>query len=257
MKIKNVQLVAVIALGCLIVTGCKSHYQMISYTGGRYAIDSKYDINQDQNATIIIAPYKKTVDSIMSPVIGHSDHQLTVYRPESELSNLVADILRYAASEYIGKPVDIGIINMGGLRSSLPEGDITFGNIYEITPFENSLCIIKMSGKNLRGIFTDMAKVHGEGLSGAQLVINKEGELISAKVSGQNLDDNKTYVIATIDYIAEGNDHLTTFKKFSDADKIMPKGVTVRQLFLNHVTDTERQGKKVNSKIEGRIIIKE
>lgn len=257
MKIKNTQLIAVMVFGCLIATGCKSHYQMTSFKGGRYAIDSKYDVNQDRDAAIIVAPYKRTVDSIMSPIIGHSDHLLTAYRPESELSNLVADILRNAASEYTGKPADVGIMNMGGLRTSLPEGDITFGNIYEITPFENLLCIIKMSGKDLRSIFSDMAKVHGEGLSGAQLVINKKGELISAKVSGRNLDDNKTYVIATIDYVAEGNDHLNTFRKFSDAEKMIPKGATIRQLFLNYVTAIERQGKKVNSKIEDRIIVKE
>ena len=114
-------------------------------------------------------------------------------------------------------------MNMGGLRSSLPAGEITFETIYEITPFENTLCIIEMTGKDVRRLFEDMARVHGEGLSGAQLVISKDGKLLDAKVGGQELDDDRTYTVSTIDYLAEGNDHLDTFRKFKDSDKLIPK----------------------------------
>ena len=221
---------------------------MASYEGGRYTINANYDIHQDPEALTLLAPYKKTVDSLMSPVIGHSDHLLTVKRPESELSNLTADILRFATADYIGRVADIGIMNMGGLRSSLPAGEITFETIYEITPFENTLCIIEMTGKDVRRLFEDMARVHGEGLSGAQLVISKDGKLLDAKVGGQELDDDRTYTVSTIDYLAEGNDHLDTFRKFKDSDKLMPKGAKIRQLLLNYVTAMEKQGKTVNAK---------
>ena len=97
---------------------------MVSYEGGRYTINANYDIHQDPEALTLLAPYKKTVDSLMSPVIGHSDHLLTVKRPESELFNLTADILRFTTADYIGRVADIGIMNMGGLRSSLPAGDL-------------------------------------------------------------------------------------------------------------------------------------
>ena len=66
---------------------------------------------------------------------------------------------------------DVGVTNMGGLRTALPEGDITYGNIYEITPFENTLCIVTMNGVLLRELFENIAAVHGEGLSGACLEI--------------------------------------------------------------------------------------
>ena len=64
--------------------------------------------------------------------------------PESLLSNLIADVLREAAVEVLGKPADMGLINIGGIRNSLTEGDITTENIYEILPFENSLCVLTM-----------------------------------------------------------------------------------------------------------------
>lgn len=44
----------------------------------------------------------------MSPVIGQSARFMDRFRPESELSNLVADILRYSASAYIGRMADVG-----------------------------------------------------------------------------------------------------------------------------------------------------
>ena len=91
---------------------------MASYEGGQYTINANYDIHQDPEALTLLAPYKKTVDSLMSPVIGHSDHLLTVKHPESELSNLTADILRFATADYIGRVADIGIMNMGGLRTT-------------------------------------------------------------------------------------------------------------------------------------------
>ena len=59
------------------------------------------DANPDSAAIAVLAPYQKTVDSIMSPVIGQSARFMDRFRPESELSNLVADILRYSASAYI------------------------------------------------------------------------------------------------------------------------------------------------------------
>lgn len=66
--------------------------------------------------------------------------------PESLLSNLVADVLKGAATQVLGKPADMGLMNMGGLRNILSEGEITCGNIYEILPFENSLCVVTLKG---------------------------------------------------------------------------------------------------------------
>lgn len=146
-------------------SSCHSGYSLASVEGSRIEVTAALDANPDSAAIAVLAPYQKTVDSIMSPVIGQSARFMDRFRPESELSNLVADILRYSASAYIGRMADVGVTNMGGLRTALPEGDITYGNIYEITPFENTLCIVTMNGVLLRELFENIAAVHGEGLS--------------------------------------------------------------------------------------------
>ena len=141
--------------------------------------------------------------------------------------------------------------------TALPEGDITYGNIYEITPFENTLCIVTMNGVLLRELFENIAAVHGEGLSGACLEISGDGKLLDATVAGKEIEDSKEYKVATLDYLAEGNDHMTAFAKVGDADKLLPEKATVRQLFLNYVNEQTKAGKKIDSKIEGRITVKE
>ncbi|WP_455673873.1 5'-nucleotidase C-terminal domain-containing protein [Phocaeicola sp.] len=241
--------------GFFMFSGCQSGYSLASVEGGRLEVTSALDAHPDAAAMAILAPYQKTVDSIMSPVIGHSVRFMDRFRPESELSNLVADVLRLSTSDYIGCAADVAVTNMGGLRTSLPEGNITYGNIYEITPFENTLCIVTMNGALLRELFENIAAVHGEGLSGARLVITKAGKLANATVGGKEIDDNKQYTVATLDYLAEGNDHMTAFAKVPDSEKVQPEGASIRQLFLNYVSEMEKAGKKVDSKIEGRITV--
>ena len=241
--------------GISLFSSCRSGYSVVAVEGDRMEVTAELDARPDSAAMAILTPYKKTVDSIMSPVIGQSARFMDRFRPESELSNLVADILRSSASDYIGRPADVGLTNMGGLRTALPEGDITYGNIYEITPFENTLCIVTMKGALLRQLFENVARVHGEGLSGARLVISEDGKLLSATVGGKEIDDNKDYKVATLDYLAEGNDHMEAFAQVADADKLTPENATVRQLFMNYVSEQAKAGKKVDSKIEGRITV--
>ena len=246
-----------IVAGIFMFSSCHSGYSLASVEGNRIEVTAALDANPDSTAIAILTPYQKTVDSIMSPVIGQSARFMDRFRPESELSNLVADILRCSASAYIGRIADVGVTNMGGLRTALPEGDITYGNIYEITPFENTLCIVTMNGVLLRELFENIAAVHGEGLSGACLEISGDGKLLDATVAGKEIEDSKEYKVATLDYLAEGNDHMTAFAKVGDADKLLPEKATVRQLFLNYVNEQTKAGKKIDSKIEGRITVKE
>ena len=169
--------VAFLFTGMLTFSACHSSYELVGIDGGRVEINSAYDAHPDEAAVKMLAPYKAKVDSVMSPVIGHSEVAMSAERPESLLSDFSADVIRLAAIPYQGKPADVAITNMGGLRNSLPQGDVTFGNVYEIFPFENSLCLLTMNGKSLMDLFVQIAKLGGEGLSGARLVITKDGKL--------------------------------------------------------------------------------
>ena len=94
------------------------------------AVDSTWDVNPDAEAIALLAPYKAKVDSIMLRVVGTAEVSMDKGAPESMLSNLVADVLRNAAGQVLGKPADMGLINLGGLRNVLTEGPTTCENIY-------------------------------------------------------------------------------------------------------------------------------
>ena len=144
-------------------------------------------------------------------------------------------------------------VNMGGLRNILPQGNITVDAVFEILPFENSLCVLTMKGTEIKRLMEVIASLHGEGLSGAHLEITKDGKLLKATVQEKEIEDNKDYTVATIDYLADGNDGLTPF---INADKReCPDGLTLRGLFLDYVRQQTAAGKKITSKLDGRITV--
>lgn len=175
--------------------------------------------------------------------------------PESLLSNLVADVLRGAAAQVLGKPADMGLVNMGGLRNVLTEGPITCGNIYEILPFENSLCVVTLKGVYLKQLFESIAARGGEGVSGVNLRITKSGKLLGATVAGKPVVDDKLYTVATIDYLADGNSDMTALIQAEKRD--CPPGATLRGLFMDYVEQQTAAGKKITSRMEGRITVED
>ena len=236
---------AVLAVALLLVS-CHSSYEVTKVEGGRIPMNSVWDAEPDAEAVALLAPYKARMDSVMYHVVGTAEMSMDRFRPESLLSNLIADVLREAA---------VGLINIGGIRNSLTEGDITTENIYEILPFENSLCVLTMKGSAMKHLFENIAVRLGEGVSGIQLEISKDGKLLQASIAGKPVEDDRDYTVATIDYLADGNDGMTAFLQ---ADKReCPDGATLRGLFMKYVEKQTVAGKKVTSRMEGRVVVKE
>lgn len=241
-------------LGIVFLSACRPSYEVTGVEGGRIEINSLYDQNPDPQAVAILAPYKAKIDSIMMPVIGVSEANMSAYRPESPLSSFAADVLRETAVNYINKPADVAVMNIGGLRNELIKGNITIGDIYEIFPFENSLCILTMRGSSLEKLFSQIALVGGEGISGAHLTGTRDGKLLDAKVDGKEIVPDKLYNVVTLDYLAEGNDGMTAFLEATT--KVCPEGVTIRQIMIDYVKELTKQGKVVTFPKDKRTTVK-
>lgn len=239
----------------LSLSSCESAYKVVQAKGTMVAIDSTWDAKPDAEAVALLAGYKAKVDSVMYRVVGTAEMSMDKGAPESLLSNLVADVLRNAAGQMLGKPADMGLVNMGGLRNVLTEGPITCENIYEILPFENSLCVLTMKGIYLKELFNNIAVRHGEGVSGVQLVITKDGKLLQGTVGGRPVEDERLYTIATIDYLADGNDGMLALPQAEKRE--CPEGATLRGLFMDYVERQTAAGKKITSRMEGRVIVKD
>ena len=147
----------ILAIGCATAfPAMAQRYRLGTVKAARHEVTRLLDSRPDSGALRVVAPYRKAVDSIMSPVLGESEVAMTADRPESLLSNFVADVLR-DASVRAGKKADIGLCNIGGLRSTMPKGIVTYGDVLEIAPFENHLCVLSLSGKKMKELMEQIA----------------------------------------------------------------------------------------------------
>lgn len=229
-----------------------AQYEVCRVDAVRYELTSDWDATPDEGAVQILTPYQLAVDSIMSPVLGESDVQLWPGRPESPLSNFVADVL-LDASARVGKKADIGLCNIGGLRSSLPKGAITYGDVLAACPFDSKMVILTLKGDVFIRLMEQIASVGGEGVShGVQIGITSDHRYINAMFQGQQIDPHAIYVIATLDFLAEGNDGLTALR-----DHILKRSTpfVVRELVAEAIMRAQAEGRKVTAKTEGRVAI--
>ena len=245
--------------GTLMIASCApKHYSLVGVERTRIIVDSRFDQNPDQAAAKFLEPYKRVNDSIMGPVVGQVAHNMHAERPESDLSNLLADILMWAAKDYNEQPV-FAIYNKGGIRADLTKGDVTYGDVLDVAPFENKICFTTLTGESLMKLFRQIAHRGGEGVSkGVELVIrmdekNETGELVSAKIQGQEIDPQAEYRVATLNYILEGNDGMSAF--LDGKNNVAPQEASnnTRFLIMNYFRDMQAKGIVVDAQVEGRI----
>ena len=249
----NCALCMMIALLC----GCASHYQVASVSKQRIVVDRRYDNKPVAQGEAFLAPYKQKVDSIMGPVVGIVACDMAAERPESNLSNLLPDILMWAAKDYNEQP-DFAVYNVGGIRAALSKGKVTYGDILDIAPFENKISFISLTGENVLKLFSQIAARGGEGLShGVELLLSKDLKLVSARLNGEEIDPARSYRITTIDYLAQGNDGLTAFKAGTDLNSPKEDKNNSRYIIVNYFREQQAKGLAVDAKVEGRVRIED
>ena len=239
------------------LVSCKSHYELTGVERTRIIIDSRYDLNPDKAAAEYLAPFKTINDNIMGPVMGRVARNMHAEKPESNLSNLLADILVWASKDYDEQPV-LGVYNVGGIRADLTKGEVTYGDILDVAPFENKISFVTLTGEQLMELFSQIASTGGEGVShGTELVITRDGKLLSARLHGQEIDPQQSYRVATINYLLEGNDKMLAFRKGSNKVAPAADDNNTRYLIMNYFKEKAAKGEVVDATVEGRIKVKE
>lgn len=124
---------------------------------------------------------------------------------ESAEGNLIADLMLAAR-----KDAQVTMTNGGGLRADLPAGELSYGQLFESTPFDNRFAIVDLTGKDLKKIVVDNLTKGGGILSFGGLTARarcKGAQLdVQIKVGGKPLADAAHYKLATSDFLASGGD---------------------------------------------------
>ncbi len=185
----------------------------------------------------------------MDIVIGQAAETMKGHAPESLLSNLSADVYRQAASAFLGKAVDISVMNLGGIRTTIPAGNITVGKVFELMPFDNELVILWLKGDKLEELLQYFASMGGEGVSGLRMEI-EDGKAVNVTVNSKPIDSEKLYSIATSDYLAGGNDKMIQLAQYV---KRINTGLKLRNILLDYIQKETAKGNKIQAKLDGRI----
>lgn len=174
----------------------------------------------------IISPYSDDLEEEMTLVIGRTVQRLEKARPCSALNNWTADAVMTNQYEALGKDKNfLVLLNVGGLRSPLSQGEITVGNIYELMPFENEVVWVQMPMSSLPEIQSYLKASGGEPIANAKMVNGK------LNLNILNPDD-KTFWILTSDYLMNGGDKMTFFEKKLD---VVFSGKLLRDVFMEEV----------------------
>lgn len=220
---------------------------MKAYT--RMEVDSRYDSLVPSGLNKIMQSYKVQLDQIVYRPIGTSAMYMESKAPESLLSNFLADQLWLKAAEFSAQGVDLAIINLGGIRAPLPAGPLTVGDIYRIMPFENEMVVLELTATDLLTILTKIAEDGGEGVSNIRLDV-QNGKIAGLLIGGKPLDETRTYRVATMDYLADGNSGMTAFKK---AVTRIDTHLKMRDAYISQIEKMTSAGKAATSALDGRI----
>jgi 2',3'-cyclic-nucleotide 2'-phosphodiesterase (5'-nucleotidase family) len=248
---KKVNLVVFIFLAGLLSSCAKDRYGIRSIEASRIEINSDWDAKANPQMVALVESYKSKLDAEMDVPIGTAAQTMESGYPQSLLSNFTADAIKETAEKLWGK-VDFAVMNNGGLRSSLNQGPVTVRNMFEIYSFDNRLVLLELPGKAVKEFFDFIAFNGGQGLSKDMRIVVKKRDVESLEIGGKPLDENKTYRVATIDYLAEGNDGMVAFRQSTNW---IDSNETLRDVMIQYVKNLTSNNQEANATLDTRITI--
>lgn len=190
------------------------------------------DISDKKELADLIAPYKQQLEASMNKKIAYTPIELNKDGDNSNLGEVLTDFTldkaRVWGKENGVAEVHSAILNIGGIRTIIAQGDILVRHIFEVMPFENELVIVKMKGEDIQGVFDYYAKtMNNNPVAGFNIEVEK-GKLTKGLIIGETPQAGKDYYIATSDYLANGGDAMYFFGK----GEVIKTGLTLRELFI-------------------------
>jgi len=249
-KIKGILSSIVILMMAVVLFSCKTATLESSTAQSLMVHDS---LGVDSAIIRIAAPYKMKLDSAMNRVIGYSEFAMEKGTPESLLGNFLSDVMVSVVKNDFkdsisGLPV-MSLLNNGGIRTSLPKGEVTVSNIFQLMPFDNEIVILELRGDILQKLFDVIAQKGGMPVGGLRLVLNATA-WTKAEIGGKTFSADERYILVTSDYLAQGGDGLDFL---ADNIRYIKTGLLVRDVFIRYIEEMTKEGKTISPKLDERI----
>ncbi len=186
--------------------------------GKKIAVTSGYADNPEIEN--FVAPYREHLNKDLDSILAYAPQTLDKSQGkwQTNIGNLLADVTFEKADKIFymreKKHLDICLLNHGGIRSIVPQGNVTTRTAYEIMPFENALIIAALKGDAIKELAQYMiAGKKPHPLSGIEITIDNNGKVKQILVQQKPLDLKATYYVATSDYLFNGGDSMFFFQK--------------------------------------------
>ena len=170
------------------------------------------------------------------------------------LGNFVADGMRAQGSIKLGKPVDLAVMNGGGLRrNTISEGELRARDIFELLPFENALVTLDLTGEQVLKLLGVVVSGR-EAQSGARITYitkaDKSAALERATLGNKEIDPTATYTVVTIDYLVNvGGDRYAVLREGKNTKAL---GITLRDAMMDYVKAETAAGRDIKPNLDGR-----
>lgn len=160
-------------------------------------------VQPDSNVLRALEPFLERADSIAHQPVATLRDPLDRRGDEYGLGRLIADAIRAAASS------DVAFVNRGGIRRDLLAGPVTYGELFELLPFGNTVYRLDVSGSELMEILSHAADDPRHIFSGVRIVFDparsRGGRLVSAELAdGRPIVDDGRYTVGLPDFLALG-----------------------------------------------------
>ncbi|WP_281646348.1 bifunctional UDP-sugar hydrolase/5'-nucleotidase UshA [Parendozoicomonas sp. Alg238-R29] len=166
-------------------------------------------ISENKAMLELLEPYRKEGEALLNVVVGSVDKRLPGERSEvrfheTALGRLIAEAQRDRAK------ADLAVLNSGGIRASIPAGQITYRDVLTVQPFGNQVAYMELSGRDLKNYLQVVGSMPPDSgafahFSNVAMVI-EGGKLKQITVGGKRVEDGKIYRMAVNSFSAAGGD---------------------------------------------------
>ncbi|RDY62027.1 5'-nucleotidase C-terminal domain-containing protein [Flagellimonas nanhaiensis] len=199
-----------------------------------------------------VAPYRNRINQVLDSTLAYAPKSLLLDDGIRNMSmgNLMADIVLWETTPLFnkrtGKELDFVVLNRGGIRSIISAGNVNARTAYEVMPFENYISVVELSGTAVRELINfvcSASRVHP--IAGMQIVLDKKGGLESVNIQGKPFDENRTYFVATSDYLVQGGPSIGFFNEIISTTDT---GYLLRNAIIDHFRKVDTLTAKVDDR---------
>ncbi|MCF7561692.1 5'-nucleotidase C-terminal domain-containing protein [Sabulilitoribacter multivorans] len=201
-----------------IFSGCKHKKLTLSKIEGSQ-IQITDSLIPDSEIEAYIKPFRDNIQKDLDSVLAYSAD--TYSKTDGELNtaigNFMADAVYDEANPVFksrtGHEIDMVLLNHGGIRSILSKGSVSKRTAFELMPFENSVVVVALKSQQIDSLINYLVRAkRAHPISNLKLTLDKDFNVIEAKIKGEPIKPDKTYYVATNDYLYNGGDNMTFFK---------------------------------------------